>query len=658
MREQGAFLDPLPLHHRRALHQHKQQQQQQQREGSTHAPGRGVPLDQVVEEEEEDKCGSIINRQADRCGYVRENCLKDGEGVVNFTYFHNCTMHGRFELSFLCLLLVVLLFFYLLGETAEEYFCPVVKRLTAVLNLAPNTAGVTFLAFGNGAPDVFSSLAAFLEGDGKIGVGAIVSGGSFVSAFVVGAVAICSGPFPVYNGYIRDIAFYFAATLLVFWVFRTGHIHLWQAALLVGYYCVFVIYVVWVDSGKPHHPSSAATATDPEAAAPPLNSNSIKGKQQQQKQQQQKQQQQKEQEKEEGLGGGASCSSSSLSVASSSSLLPFSSPSKRGVSSSIINNSGSSATPPQEAARVLFIPYGSAAREGSASKGSTEKLMSSLSVAGAVRMYAREWWGALRALPPLERAVTALMQPITLLRWATIPDANAFNRLQGAFNTLLSPLLLLMFFNDFVDFKMPVGVFGEGTVPLWSVVLLQSSLLAAAQWHITDWGPPPKWLDRASLAMAFVCSIAWISMLAQELLSCLSTLGHIMGLSPAIMGVTVLAWGNSIGDLVADVALARSGEPVVALAGCIAGPLFNMLIGLGLSLVIKTALMYPQPYALHYNPNVPVSFGFLFVSLISCVIAVPCSNYRITKPWGCCLVAIYFSAMVTSLLVESEVLEL
>ena len=575
-------------------------------------------------EEEEDKCGSIINRQPDRCAYVRENCLEDGEGVVNFTYFHNCTMRGRFGLSFLCLLLVVLLFFYLLGETAEEYFCPVVKRLTAVLNLAPNTAGVTFLAFGNGAPDVFSSLAAFLEGDGKIGVGAIVSGGSFVSAFVVGAVAICAGPFPVYNGYIRDIGFYFAATLLVFWVFRSGHIHLWQAALLVGYYCVFVFYVVWVDSGKPQPP----VASSGDAEAPLSGSSSGKGKQQQQHE---------------------------ASSSSSSGLLPFSSPSKRGGGSSI---SSSSVVAPPEGATVLSIPDGGTGEASSSPKGSVEKLMSSLTVFGAVRMYAREWWGTLRALPPLERAVTALMQPITLLRWATIPDANAFNRLQGACNTLLSPLLLLLFFNDFVDFKMPVGVFGEGTVPLWSVVLLQSSLLAAAQWHITDWGPPPRWLDRASLAMAFVCSIAWISMLAQELLSCLSTLGHIMGLSPAIMGVTVLAWGNSIGDLVADVALARSGEPLVALAGCIAGPLFNMLIGLGLSLVIKTALMYPQPYALHYNANVPVSFGFLFVSLISCVLAVPCSNYRITKPWGCCLVAIYLSAMVTSLLVESEVLEL
>ena len=35
--------------------------------------------------------------------------------------------------------------------------------------------------------------------------------------------------------------------------------------------------------------------------------------------------------------------------------------------------------------------------------------------------------------------------------------------------------------------------------------------------------------------------------------------GSIIGLSHAILGLTVLAWGNSIGDLVADVAIAKSG---------------------------------------------------------------------------------------------------
>ena len=48
------------------------------------------------------------------------------------------------------------------------------------------------------------------------------------------------------------------------------------------------------------------------------------------------------------------------------------------------------------------------------------------------------------------------------------------------------------------------------------------------------------------------------------------TLGAAVGISPAILGVTVLAWGNSVGDLVADVVIARGGQPTMAVASCYA----------------------------------------------------------------------------------------
>lgn len=61
---------------------------------------------------------------------------------------------------------------------------------------------------------------------------------------------------------------------------------------------------------------------------------------------------------------------------------------------------------------------------------------------------------------------------------------------------------------------------------------------------------------------------------------------------------------------------------------------------------------------LHYNPNVPVSFGFLFIALVSSGVAVALSDYKITKAWGACLVGLYLAAMVTSILVESAVIHL
>ncbi|KAF5823597.1 putative sodium/calcium exchanger membrane region [Helianthus annuus] len=50
---------------------------------------------------------------------------------------------------------------------------------------------VTLLALGNGAPDVFASVAAVGVGNARTGFSTILSAGTFVSALVVGFVAIC-----------------------------------------------------------------------------------------------------------------------------------------------------------------------------------------------------------------------------------------------------------------------------------------------------------------------------------------------------------------------------------------------------------------------------------------------------------------------------------
>jgi Sodium/calcium exchanger protein len=44
----------------------------------------------------------------------------------------------------------------------------------------------------------------------------------------------------------------------------------------------------------------------------------------------------------------------------------------------------------------------------------------------------------------------------------------------------------------------------------------------------------------------------------------------------------VLAWGNSMGDLTTNTAMARKGLANMAMTACFAGPLFNLLVGLGL----------------------------------------------------------------------------
>lgn len=109
---------------------------------------------------------------------------------------------------------------------------------------------VTLLALGNGAPDVFASVAAVRGGQARTGFGAILSAGTFVSAFVVGFVALYAAPFAVDPApFVRDVLFYLTAAFFLFYVYLSAEIFLWQAVGFVGFYLFFVGIVFSMDSG-------------------------------------------------------------------------------------------------------------------------------------------------------------------------------------------------------------------------------------------------------------------------------------------------------------------------------------------------------------------------------------------------------------------------
>jgi len=52
--------------------------------------------------------------------------------------------------------------------------------------------------------------------------------------------------------------------------------------------------------------------------------------------------------------------------------------------------------------------------------------------------------------------------------------------------------------------------------------------------------------------------------------------------------MTLLSFGNSVPDLTLNIALAKKGYGEMGIAGSIAGPLFNVLVGLGIPLIKQT----------------------------------------------------------------------
>ncbi|OIW13561.1 hypothetical protein TanjilG_29302 [Lupinus angustifolius] len=353
-------------------------------------------------------------------------------------------------------------------------------------------AAVTLLSLGNGAPDVFSSLAALRSGQPRTGLGAILSAGAFVSALVVGFVAIYAAPFSVDPApFIRDVLFYLTSALFLFYVYLSAEIFLWQAIGFVGFYVFFVGFVFYMDLG--------------------IGDRRVK--------------------------------------------------------------IGNESVSDLEQQKELITSHQEQVKRRSSRFRRAFELISKL-------------WEV----------------PVSTLLKLTIPQPapSQWSRFYASANIALCPLALLYACNSIMPFNHPIVFLLPNThFPLWSVVLTTSFSLAFLHFIIEK--EPPKTEQLPVVVTAFVMSVFWISTTAGELVNCLEAIGILLKLPPAILGLTVLAWGNSVGDLVADVAVAKAGHPAMAMAGCFAGPMFNMLVGLGSALVIQTANIYPRAYELNFH---------------------------------------------------------
>ncbi|PSS10148.1 Cation/calcium exchanger like [Actinidia chinensis var. chinensis] len=488
-----------------------------------------------------------------RCSFSLLHCSGDSNGLINYFSLHFCLFRENPFVSVPFLSLILLLQFYVLVKAAQDQFSVVVTKISTHLNLSPSMGAVTLLALGNGAPDVFASVAAVRGGHPRTGFGAILSAGTFVSAFVVGFVAIYAAPFSVDPAsFVRDVLFYLISALFLFYVYLSAEIFLWQAVGFVGFYVFFVGFVFWMDLG--------------------MDGGRRKG------------------------GGELGNLVGDVEV-------------RKGL-----------VTVDCESGELLRKLEG----------GTLDFRF------GQVLWKISKLWEL----------------PVSVLLKLTIPQASPseWNRFYRSANIALCPLALLSSCNTFMPLNHPVIFLLPNThFPLWLVVLFASSSLAVL--HFVVEKEPPKTEEIRVVVIAFVMSVFWISTMAGELLNCLGALGALLKLPPALLGLTVLAWGNSVGDLVADVAVAKAGQPAMAMAGCFAGPMFNMLFGLGTALVIQTANVYPEAYELHFHVSIVVAFVFLFLSLMGSLLVVIWYRFRVPRFWGFCLVGLYISFIAVSLVI-------
>ncbi|KAM7010807.1 sodium/potassium/calcium exchanger 1 [Passerculus sandwichensis] len=132
--------------------------------------------------------------------------------------------------------------FVALAIVCDEYFVPALGVITEKLEISEDVAGATFMAAGGSAPELFTSLIGVFISHSNVGIGTIVGSAVFNILFVIGTCALFSRQilhltwWPLF----RDITFYIVDLLMLILFFLDSVIDWWESLLLLTAYATYV----------------------------------------------------------------------------------------------------------------------------------------------------------------------------------------------------------------------------------------------------------------------------------------------------------------------------------------------------------------------------------------------------------------------------------
>lgn len=545
---------------------------------SSQFPASGVSQTSVVD------CREVCGLNAsDRCAFVRTNpdCRSDG-GYLDYLEGIFCHFPARLlPLAITLYAFWLVYLFLILGVTAAKFFCPNLSAISTTLKLSHNVAGVTFLAFGNGAPDIFSALVAFSDPrTAGLAFGALFGAGVLVTTVVAGGIAILRPFTAASRPFLRDIIFYMAAVLLIFTALYRGRVTLAWALGYLGFYMFYVVTVVlctWIYQWQRRRSLVCSMPATPEILS----------------------------------------DSEEERVSSNTNSYDYG----------------------EEYRPLLLYPETTA-----------QILVQALNP-----LDYRKW----RTKPVYWRVLKVFKLPVEFLLLLTVPvmdpdkeDRN-WKRPLNCLHLVISPLFLTLTLQSGAYGVYEIG----GLFPVWAVVMIAGTALAAVTFFATSNSEPPRfhWLFAF---LGFLTSALWINAAATEVVNILRSLGVVFRLSNTVLGLTLLAWGNSIGDVFSDFTLARQGYPRMAFSACFGGIIFNVLVGVGLGCLLQISRAHMEVKLEPDGLLVWILAGTLGLSLVCSLVLVPLQCFQLSRVYGCCLLLLYLTFLVVALLTEFGVIHL
>ncbi|XP_062546122.1 sodium/potassium/calcium exchanger Nckx30C isoform X2 [Armigeres subalbatus] len=533
-------------------------------------------------------------------------------------------------------ILGVIYMFVALAIVCDEFFVPSLDVIIEKLGITDDVAGATFMAAGGSAPELFTSVIGVFVSFDDVGIGTIVGSAVFNILFVIGMCALFSKTLLTLTWWplFRDCTFYSVSLLTLIYFFRDNSIEWWEALVLFIIYITYAVFMKFNqtvercvkkiiyknkvtrvrstdqlmpaeiglleeykrpgnrDTDSPHLQGNAANSSETSMATQPGGS----------------------------VTSRAASESRSGPPGSSSGSVP------------IHQNPTATGAKFRHGLLQLMIHTIDPLHDGKVDEKATQlHAIASLKV-------------LLDATKPQRGAATssAANHVKINLRETTL----ASDRPNGNIDTTIDSG------NELED-EPPeaLNMSWPKTFRKRITYLLVAPIIFPLYLTLPDTRTPK---GKRFFPVTFIGSIVWIAAYSYLMVWWANVAGDTAKIPPEVMGLTFLAAGTSIPDLITSVIVARKGFGDMAVSSSVGSNIFDVTVGLPIPWLLY-GIIYGQPVEVN-SVGMVCSITILFLMLLFVIMSIACFRWRMNKGLGLTMFLLYFVFVAVSLMFEYDVL--